>query len=76
MLVSFKPVQENIMLELAMPGIRCMFCVVRLKAAIRKIDPGLRIGIDSKAGRISLARPEDRVKVERALAYLDGLANG
>jgi hypothetical protein len=29
-----------------------MFCAVRLKAAIRKIDPGLKISIDPHAGRI------------------------
>jgi copper chaperone CopZ len=62
------------MLELSAPGIKCMFCVYRLKAAIRKIDPRLKISIDPHAGRIGVARPEDLVKVERALAGLSELA--
>jgi hypothetical protein len=62
------------MFELATPGIKCMFCAFRLKAAIRKIDPGLKLSIDPKAGRIGVARQEDLATVERALDYLGELA--
>jgi copper chaperone CopZ len=64
------------MVELPMPGLKCMFCVVRLKGAIRKIDPCLEFSVDAKAGTIGVGRPEDVAKVERALAYLEELARG
>lgn len=76
MLTFSRVFQENVMVELATPGIKCMFCAFRLKAAIRKIDPCLKISVDAHAGRIGVARPEDLVKVERALVYLDELARG
>lgn len=62
------------MVEYPVPGLRCVFCVYRLKTAIRKIDPGLEVKVDLRNGRVGLGRPDDIATVERALAYLKALA--
>jgi len=62
------------MVEYPVPGLRCVFCVYRLKTAIRKIDPGLEVKVDLRSGRVGLERRDDIATVERALAYLKALA--
>ena len=62
------------MVEYPVPGLRCVFCVYRLKTAIRKIDPGLEVKVDLGSGRVGLARRDDIATVERALASLKALA--
>jgi hypothetical protein len=47
-----------------------MFCAYRLKAAIRAIDPCLKVGIDLKTSRVNVERPADVSTVERALKRL------
>jgi len=62
------------MVEYPVPGLRCVFCVYRLKAAIRKIDPALEVRVDLRSGRVVVGREDDLPTVERALAYLQALA--
>lgn len=69
--------------EYPVPGMHCMFCRYRLKAAIRKIDPGLEMRVDLQAGVVEVGVQEDIGTVERALAHLgkfarsqEGLGNG
>jgi copper chaperone CopZ len=62
------------MVEYPVPGLRCVFCVYRLKTAIRKIDPGLEVKVDLRSGRVVVGCQDDLGTVERALAYLQALA--
>jgi len=61
------------MVEYPVPGLRCLFCVYRLKTAIRKIAPALEVKVDLRSGRVGLGRQDDIATVERALAYLKAL---
>ncbi len=58
------------MVEFQVNGMYCMFCAYRLKAAIRAIDPCLKVGIDFKTSRVNVERPADVSTVERALKRL------
>jgi copper chaperone CopZ len=58
--------QEGYMVEFQVNGMYCMFCAYRLKAAIRAIDPCLKVGIDLKTSRVNVERPMDVATVERA----------
>lgn len=62
------------MVEYPVPGMYCMFCAYRLKAAIRRIDPDLEIKVDLRARVVGVGSQEDLRTVERALAYLVKLA--
>jgi copper chaperone CopZ len=62
--------QEGYMVEFQVNGMYCMFCAYRLKAAIRAIDPCLKVGIDFKTSRVNVERPADVSTVERALKRL------
>jgi copper chaperone CopZ len=62
------------MVEYPVPGLRCVFCVYRLKTAIRKIDPALEVKVDLRSGRVVVGRQDDLRTVERAVAYLQALA--
>lgn len=61
------------MVEYFVPGMRCMFCSYRLKAALRKIDPNLKVEIDVQTGRVHIPSQKDTHIVERAIAYLEDL---
>jgi copper chaperone CopZ len=50
-----------------------MFCSYRLKAALRKIDPNLKVEIDVQTGRVHIPSQKDTHIVERAIAYLEDL---
>ena len=63
-----------IMVDYPVPGLRCMFCSYRVKQAIRKIDPNLKVRIDLRTGWVRLGNEEDIRTLERALAYLKELA--
>jgi len=58
------------MVEFQVNGMYCIFCVYRLKAAIRAIDPWLKVGIDLKTRRVNVERPTDVATVERAMKHL------
>lgn len=62
------------MVEYPVPGLRCVFCVYRLKTAIRRFDPGLEVKVDLRSGRVLVGRQDDLGTVERAVAHLKALA--
>ena len=51
------------MVEYPVPGLRCVFCVYRLKTAIRKIDPALEVKVDLRSGRVGVGRQDDIASV-------------
>jgi copper chaperone CopZ len=67
------PIFGGIMVEYIVPGMRCMFCCYRLKAALRKIDPNLKVEIDLQTGRVRVPKQQDAHILERAIAYLEDL---
>lgn len=62
------------MVKYPVPDIRCMFCRYRLQRAIQKIDPCLKVKIDVRKRNVVLTSHDDIHTVERAQAYLKGLA--
>jgi copper chaperone CopZ len=61
------------MVEYFLPGMRCMFCSYRLKAALRKIDPNLKVEVDLQTGRVRLRSQGDESITGPASAYLENL---